>query len=57
MKFTIIIEDISEGGEKGLMATFPELNNSIVFGEDFKELSEGIALALESTKRSKFKKK
>lgn len=47
-KYTIIIEDISKGDEKGLMATLPEFNNSIVFGEDFMELSKGIALALES---------
>jgi len=45
---TIVIEDISEGNMKGFSATMPELNNSIAMGGNFKELFEGILLALET---------
>lgn len=50
-KPTIIIKDISEGKEKGYAALIPELNNSLILGEDLVELSEGIALTLELAKK------
>ncbi len=60
-KFRIIIKNISEGKEKGLMATIPECHNAIVFGEDYKELFEGIYLTFdlwkETQKKKKFKSK
>lgn len=48
---SIIIENISDGEENGYMATIPELNNSIVFGCNLKELYDGIDMAMEDVEK------
>jgi len=52
-KLTIIIEDIGAGKEKGLLATIVEFNNSIVMGENFKELFDGLIAFTECVKEDK----
>lgn len=53
----IIIEDISEGTEKGYMAIIPYLKNSLVFGENLMELAEGIELTIDLAKKGNIGKK
>lgn len=46
--FTIIIEDISEGSENGYSITLPSLHNSVVLGENYDELAQGIEMTFEA---------
>lgn len=50
---TIIIEDISDGKGEAFKATFPELNNSIAFVDNLKELMKGIELTIDTAKKEK----
>lgn len=59
-KLTIIIEDLSEGKEKGYCATVKELGNSVIMADSIGEIFELIPPLLDSAKRNnigKFKKK
>ena len=46
--FTMIIEDISEGKEKGFAITLPNLHNALIMGETFDELSKGIKMTFDA---------
>jgi hypothetical protein len=46
--FTVIIEDISEGKEKGFAVTLPDLHNALVMGENYEELAKGIQMTFKA---------
>lgn len=48
IEYDFVVHNISEGKETGYMAIIPAFNNAMVFGDDLKELEEGIIFMIET---------
>lgn len=55
--YRYFVEDISENGnEPAFKATIPTLNNSVVFGENLKEIEKGIRTSIAAERENREKR-